>query len=80
MSISSSHINGTGNDRSLYLQYPINKTERQVDSFAYVAAYKPNKVVVIIEITCTDNKGNLLFSINGYEDVFGQYEFDFDFC
>lgn len=46
-SIYSRHINETGNDRSLYFQYPINKTEKQVDSLAYVPSYKPSKVVVI---------------------------------
>lgn len=75
-SIYSRHINGTGNDRSLYVQYPINKTERLVDSLAYVASNKPSKVVVILEITGTDDKGKLLFRVKGYEDVFGEYEFD----
>lgn len=75
-SIYSRHINGTGNDRSLYLQYPFNKTERQVDSLAYVASNKPSKVVVILEITGTDHNDKLLFRVKGYEDVFGQYEFD----
>ncbi|WP_277584574.1 hypothetical protein [Psychrobacillus antarcticus] len=54
----------------------INKTERQVDSLAYVASYKPSKVVVILEITGTDHNDKLLFRVKGYEDVFGQYEFD----
>ena len=75
-SIYSRHINGTGNDRSLYFQYPINKTEKQVDSLAYVPSYKPSKVVVILEITGTDNNGKLLFRVKGYEDVFGLFEYD----
>ncbi|MDI2585733.1 hypothetical protein OR571_00940 [Psychrobacillus sp. NEAU-3TGS] len=75
-SIYSRHINGTGNDRSLYLQYPINKDEGQVDSLAYVAAYKPSKVVVILEITGTDNNGKLLFRVKGYDDVSGQFDYD----
>ena len=75
-SIYSRHINGIGNGRSLYFQYPINKTERQVESLAYVASNKPSKVVVILEITDTDNNGKLLFRVKGYEDVFGQFEYD----
>lgn len=75
-SIYSRHINGTGNDRSLYFQYHINKFEKQVDSLAYVASNKPSKVVVIIEITGTDNNGKLLFRAKGYEDVGGQFEYD----
>lgn len=75
-SIYSRHINGTGNDRSLYLQYPISKTEAQVESLAYLPSYKPSKVVVILEITGTDKEGKLLFRVKGFEDVFGQYEFD----
>ncbi|WP_391122537.1 hypothetical protein [Psychrobacillus sp. L3] len=72
----SHQIKDTGNDRSLYLQYPINKTEAEVESLAYLPSYKPSKVVVILEITGTDNKGKLLFKVRGYENVFGQYEFD----
>ncbi|MCK1999639.1 hypothetical protein MPH47_20845 [Psychrobacillus psychrodurans] len=72
----SHQIKETGNDRSLYLHYPINKTEAEVESLAYLPSYKPSKVVVILEITGTDNKGKLLFRTRGYEDVFGQFEFD----
>ena len=75
-SIYSRHINGIGSDRSLYFQYPIKKFEKQVDSLAYVASNKPSKVVVIIEITGTDNNGKLLFKAKGYEDVHGQFEND----
>lgn len=70
------HIIGTGNDRSLYFQYPIKKSEKQVDSLAYVASNKPSKVVVIIEITGTDNNGKLLFRAKGFADVHGQFEYD----
>ncbi|QFF99025.1 hypothetical protein PB01_09400 [Psychrobacillus glaciei] len=69
-------IKDTGNDRSLYLHYPINKTEAEVESLAYLPSYKPSKIVVILEITGTDNKEKLLFRVKGYEDVFGKYEFD----
>lgn len=72
----SRHINGVGNDRSLYLQYPINNNERQVDSLAYLASYKPGKVVIILEIIGVDNKGKLLAKVRGYEDVFGPFEFE----
>lgn len=68
-------INGVGNDRSLYLQYPVNITEKAVESLAYVASYKPSKVIVIIEIFGFDNKGKLLFSVKGFDDI-SQYEFD----
>jgi len=69
-------INGPGNDRSLYFRYPINKTETEVESLAYLASYRPSKVVIILDITGIDKKGKLLFRVKGYEDVFGQYEFD----
>lgn len=75
-SIYSRHINGAGSDRSLYLQYPINKTEAHVESLAYLASYSPSKVVVLLEITGVGNKGKLLFRVKGYEDLFGEYEFD----
>lgn len=74
--IYSRHINGAGSDRSLYLQYPINKTETYVETLAYLPAYRPSKVVVVLEITGMDNKGKLLFRVKGYEDIFGKYEFD----
>lgn len=45
-------------------------------SLAYLPSYKPSKVAVILEITGTDNKGNLLFRVKGYEVVFGKFEFD----
>ncbi|MFJ5770127.1 hypothetical protein [Psychrobacillus sp. NPDC093180] len=69
-------IKDTGNDKSLYLHYPINKTKADVESLAYLASNKPSKVVVILEITGIDNTGRLLFRVRGYEDVFGKYEFD----
>lgn len=69
-------IKDRGNDRSLYLHYPINKAKADVESLAYLASYKPSKVVVILEITGIDNTGRLLFRVRGYEDVFGKYEFD----
>ncbi|ALC84698.1 hypothetical protein AM499_01885 [Bacillus sp. FJAT-22090] len=75
-SLYSHEINDTGNDRSLYMHYPINKTEAEVESLAYLPSYKPSKVVVILEIIGTDNRGKLLFRVKGYEDVFGQYEID----
>ncbi|MCK1999568.1 hypothetical protein MPH47_20460 [Psychrobacillus psychrodurans] len=52
-------IKDTGNDRSLYLQYPINKTETEFESLVYLHSNKPSKVVLILEITGTDNKGKL---------------------
>lgn len=71
----SHQIKGKGN-QSLYIQYPFNKTEKESESLAYLPSYNPSKVVVILEITDTDNKGKLLLKGKGYEDVFGQYEFD----
>lgn len=75
-SIYSRYIDGTGSDRSLYFRHPISKTETHVESLAYLPSYKPSKVVVILEITETDNEGKLLFRVKGFEDIFGQYEFD----
>ena len=69
-------IKGTGNDRSLYLHNPINKTETKFESLVYIPSNKSSKVVLILEITGTDSKGRLLFRARGYEDVFGQYEND----
>lgn len=70
------HINGEGSGRSLYVQYPFNNADTQVDSIAYVASNEPRKVVVILEITGVDNSGRLLYKVKGYEDVFGKFEFD----
>ncbi|WP_313802055.1 hypothetical protein [Cytobacillus sp.] len=74
--IYSRHINGAGSDRSLYLQYPINKIETHVETLAYLPSYRPSKVVVLLDVTGIDNKGKLLFRVRGFEDLFGQYEFD----
>lgn len=71
----SNQINDVGNDRSLYLQYPLNKNKKDVVSIAYVPSYKPSKVVVILEITGTDNKGKILFRLKGFDDL-GQFEVD----
>ncbi len=79
VSIYSRHIEGTGSDRSLYLQYRLNKIETNVESLAYLPSYKPSKVVIILEITGGDNEGKLLFRGKGFEDMFGPYEFDLTF-
>lgn len=71
----SNQINDVGNDRSLYLQYPLNKNKKDVVSIAYVPSYKPSKVVVILEITGTDNKGKYLFRLKGFDDL-GQFKVD----
>ncbi|WP_216598643.1 hypothetical protein [Psychrobacillus sp. FJAT-21963] len=71
----SHQIKDVGNDRSLYLQYPLNKNKTDVVSLAYVPSYKPSKIVVVLEITGTDNYGKHLFRLKGFDDI-GQFEVD----
>ena len=66
-------IKETGNDRSLYFEYPLNNSSLVEESLLYLGSFNPKKVVIELEITDVDEKGSISYYVKGYEDLFGPF-------